>query len=556
MPTPINWARWGLYKSTIEAALVEGFAPYRQEGGKGSAVAEAGARLGLGPSVMPRFVIIQERRAARGQDHRLPEWSLYRSRGTPHRTAESRVVRRWLLTAAQNETPVHVPFWNNLQSFATYMGADIVVAPFTYQIGLFSDHAARAGVFAEAVRPFLRFESLDIGPAVFCAEMNTLPTANRPLSGLHTYTRGRWGVFPHAKMALESVPAMPGQGAPLIMTTGCCTVENYIAKKAGLVAAFHHVVGALLAELDDAGRVYFRQINAEADGSFQDLENFCREGKIFGGQRVEAITWGDVHRYHLDPDVARGAWGFDVAANKTTAFDSMLDRLRPRYQFFHDLVDFQARNPHQGDDPHSRFALHCAGKDSLEREFADAAHFVRQTERDWCKSVIVESNHDAWLNGWLKKADYRKDEVNALFFLRMQLAAYEARARGDADFNAVRHALRAVDPARLDGIEFVPEQGSFIICGERGGIECGAHGHLGTNGARGTPINLTRVAMKMNTGHTHSASIFDGVYTAGVSAKLFMDYNRGPSSWSHSHIVTYPTGKRAVVTMHGNRWRA
>lgn len=35
-----------------------------------------------------------------------------------------------------------------------------------------------------------------------------------------------------------------------------------------------------------------------------------------------------------------------------------------------------------------------------------------------------------------------------------------------------------------------------------------------------------------------------------------MGYNKGPSSWSHSHVVTYPNGKRAVVTMRGTRWRA
>jgi hypothetical protein len=68
--------------------------------------------------------------------------------------------------------------------------------------------------------------------------MNTLPTAVRPLSGLTSYTRGRWGVFPHAKVALETVPAMPGQEPPIIMTTGCCTVENYIPKKAGVKGGF------------------------------------------------------------------------------------------------------------------------------------------------------------------------------------------------------------------------------------------------------------------------------------------------------------------------------
>lgn len=58
-------------------------------------------------------------------------------------------------------------------------GAEVMVGGFTYQKGLFEDHASRAAVFAEEVRPFMRHEAVDLGPVVFCAEMNTLPTAVR-----------------------------------------------------------------------------------------------------------------------------------------------------------------------------------------------------------------------------------------------------------------------------------------------------------------------------------------------------------------------------------------
>ena len=87
------------------------------------------------------------------------------------------------------------------------------------------------------------------------------------------------------------------------------------------------------------------------------------------------------------------------------------------------------------------------------------------------------------------------------------------------------------------------------------GIEHGMHGHLGPNGARGNPKNL-RTAGKANTGHTHSAGIVDGVYTAGVYGELDMGYNKGLSSWSHSFIITYPNGKRTICTIKdGRAWR-
>jgi hypothetical protein len=43
---------------------------------------------------------------------------------------------------------------------------------------------------------------------------------------------------------------------------------------------------------------------------------------------------------------------------------------------------------------------------------------------------------------------------------------------------------------------------------------------------------------------------------AGTSSKLDVGYNTGPSSWTHSHIVTYENGKRAVITLYAGSWRA
>lgn len=34
------------------------------------------------------------------------------------------------------------------------------------------------------------------------------------------------------------------------------------------------------------------------------------------------------------------------------------------------------------------------------------------------------------------------------------------------------------------------------------------------------------------------------------------DYAKGPSSWTHSHIVTYPNGQRTIITLYAGKWRA
>lgn len=550
---PVEAAR---RKAAIERALRDGFAPYGEAGGKGGCVKAAAGELGIKRATLNGWVQREIAKAAKGLPNHCPDWSLWS--GAPRSTAAvpRSAVRRFLLTAAQDNTPVHMGFWRNLLAYAEHLGAEVMVGGFTYQKGLFEDHAARSAVFAEAVQPHLRHDRVDLGPIVFCAEMNTLPTAVRPLSSLESYTAQKWGVFPHAKVQLASVPTFIGQPPKLIMTTGACTIENYVPKKAGLKARFHHVIGATVVEIDDQDRLFCRQVNATADGSFQDLEAVVKDARVTSGHRVEAITWGDVHREKLDPVVALTSWGFDPESDRAVSQDCILDSLRPRYQFFHDVLDFDARNHHRIGDPHHRFQMIARGTDSVEAAVRSVVAFLRGTERDWCRSVVAYSNHDDALLKWLRTADYRDDPVNAPFFLRCQAAVYDALARGDGRFNVFRWILGQLDGQDLEGIDFVDDDQSFVICQAAGGIECGMHGHLGLNGARGSAAGLTKTAVKINRGHDHIASILDGVYTAGLSGLMDQGYNRGLSAWTHSHVVTYPNGKRTIITLQGDRWRA
>ena len=60
-----------------------------------------------------------------------------------------------------------------------------------------------------------------------------------------------------------------------------------------------------------------------------------------------------------------------------------------------------------------------------------------------------------------------------------------------------------------------------------------------------------KIGKKASTAHTHSCGIYHGLYVAGTSSKLTTewDYTSGPTSWSHSHVVQYSNGQRAIVTM-------
>lgn len=466
-------------------------------------------------------------------------------------------VDRWLVTAAQDETAVAEPFWSNLLAYAEEIGAKVLVGGFTYQKGLFEDHATRTAVFAQKVQPHLVHENVMLGPLLFAAKMNILPTATRPLSGLETYSRGAWCIFPHAKRQLVSVPALPGQHPAMVMTSGTCTVPNYVEKKAGLKAEFHHAIGATIVEVDDGGRVFCRQIDAAKDGSFQDLDVLVRDGLIFKGQRIEQATWGDIHREKIDPQVARAIWGFDPEREEIVETEGTLfHSLKPRHQAFHDLLDFMARNHHRRGDHHFMFEMIRGGTDSVDVALKACARFLRVTAADWCKSVVVASNHNDALPRWLREADPRLDPLNLRLWCHLNDRFYRSIEEGEEHFDIFRYALSRHDDQGLEDIAFVPRNGSYVVCQEHGGIETALHGDQGPNGARGSAMNLIKVATRMNIGHAHSAGIIDGVYVAGLCGLLDQGYNQGPSGWSHTQIITYPNSKRTLLTILDGKWRA
>jgi hypothetical protein len=333
-------------------------------------------------------------------------------------------------------------------------------------------------------------------------------------------------------------------GAKHLYTTGTVTRRNYIQKKAGMKAEFHHTYGALLVEVNDKGHWWVRQLNADKTGAFYDLGHFITKGKVLEHSGIEAITWGDIHMHALNEDIRIMNWGKD----------GILDTLHPKYQFMHDLIDFRARNHHDRGDPHKTFLKFTEGDDNVAIEFYEAANFLRsESYRSWCKTIVVDSNHDNAFEKWLREGDYKNDPENAIFFLQSQLAKYQSIDAGDKDFHSVEHALRNIG-VQEEHAQFLRADQSFTICNDT--IENGMHGHLGPSGSRGSPRNLCRIGMKANTAHTHAAQIIDGLYVSGTSGELIQDWTKGPSSWSWSHTLTYPNAKRCIISVWGNQWCA
>jgi hypothetical protein len=460
--------------------------------------------------------------------------------------------RTYVFTCAQNNTDL-IPedWWKTLLNLVDYYGAELHVSRFTYNKAAFGKKSVKPGskkgsderdlYYADEIEPYISDADIQItDDLVWLGSANLLPTLVNPITGWQNHTRQASCILPHTKIAMESVPTMKHDPAKFVYTTGCITQRNYIQKGAGQKADFHHVFGALLVEVDADGNWWARQLNFDKDGGLYDLNRFFTSTEVFEDVRIEAITHGDIHGYKRNHKVLDTVFGPG----------ELLDRLMPRQQFFHDIIDFMPRNHHNRKQFAFLAEMHRRGYDKVEAEFSDIAYWLmHDAHRNWCQSHVVVSNHDQAINNWLDDRSALDDPPNVTLWFEMNLN----RVRW-ADYHPFKALLssrctRAVsgDPRTKPNV--ILEDQSYRVKG----IECGMHGHLGPNGARGNPRNL-RTAGKANTGHTHSAGIEEGVYTAGVLGNLDMGYNKGLSSWSHSSILTYPNGKRAIITHRDGRW--
>lgn len=470
------------------------------------------------------------------------------------------MVNRYILTSAQNDTYLHSAVWETLHQLRSFYQddprchmAEILVSRFAYRNFQSADKAAwsagrRRGnrlLWDPQLTPYLCDERVRLANhLVFCGEMNLSATARHPMATLESYNGTDSAVFPHPRVAMRSEPSVGFEGAKLLHTTGTVTQRNYIQRKAGLAAEFHHCYGAALAEVDHEGNFWVRQLNATEDGLIHDLDVVAYPGGVIANHRPAAIYLADLHPEELDEQQFA-----------TTLH--MIRTLRPSQLFIGDIMSVMV-SPHNRDDHLKRYALRTRGDNNLmggARLTMSALCRILHAGGLHVKLSICRSNHDDHLLRWLTEEHGFKDPANARLWHHLNLAMMDEieAMNGDADWatltNPVRHILGCLggirEPIRWLGLEEVAKVAE---------VNHGAHGHAGPNGQRATPEKLAKLGRKANYGHVHAPGIYDGAYFAGTHGRH--RYYRGPSSSACANILTHATGKRQIIVNWRQRWRA
>src|SRR3990172_5670670 len=221
-----------------------------------------------------------------------------------HKRISSGEVKRFVITSAQNATPVWKPFLKSLLSFCVHQNAQLVVIPYRYKnpTSMWSKSAQHDDWWAKELHPYLYDRRIDLGPHLtLLADIKAQPTSTRPLQGFETMTGGKSAILGHPKLELLTVPTPQQSMAKILVSTGAVTKKNYIPSKAGKKAEFHHTFGACLVELDDSGIFFVRQINATRSGSFCDLDYEYHPIHPPLKNDIAALVMGDTHVDFADP---------------------------------------------------------------------------------------------------------------------------------------------------------------------------------------------------------------------------------------------------------------
>lgn len=431
--------------------------------------------------------------------------------------------QRFLITWAQSDTPVHKEFLKNIENYAEYIDADILCIAGRYRnpSSLSSSKSLEEkeknikNTWAKEILPYLDANRHNLHKhLVVLSDVKIQPTASTPLSSMNGLTGLESCIIGHPRSHLKFLPVLEGYPSKVLLTTGAITVENYTDTKIGKQSEFNHQIGCVIVELD--GDIFhIRQIIAEQNGDFYDLNYRLKNGSIFNNDKIEVAVLGDIHLTSEEKD------------NVDVSFE-ILEKFKPNHVVLHDIADMSSISHHEKRNPFQLLRREQDGSNSLERELNYITNWFK--EKPKYNYVVPSANHNDFIDRWLQNEDWRKEGNKALYLKYANITA-----QGLAPKGIIAYILES----EFDHIKCLGVDESYNVLD----FELGLHGDRGASGSRGSITQFKNLNVKTVTAHSHSASKTDGHHCVGTLTKLRMGYNLGMSQWSVSNLVIYPNGK-------------
>jgi len=447
---------------------------------------------------------------------------------------------RFVVTCAVGGAPVHEKFLKSLNSYCEKNNAKLLVIPV-------KDPASKAvngnnvGFELDSKIPndSLVFGDLALNSNIYISGIMMSAKQIDPTTGLGRIGRDCSFIFGSPKQRMRPIANQKHKLPHVSMGTGAITVptydtDRYMSQRTAYLADYDHKMGAIIVEIDANDHYHFRQIQAEPkSGNFVDLGDYYKpSGKVFR-MDAEAIIAGDWHAGETDP-----------IAKQATKEQAAL--LKPKYIFLHDVFNGKSISHHDRKKRITQAILAQEGLVKLDAELQITADEISEVQA-WATHgcIIPYSNHDDFILRWLESGDWIKDRDNLKTASELTKAAIEGKM--PCQFGIEKY----MSPSAIRKTKWLKEDESYRLSR----IECGAHGHLGPSGSRGSLANHEAQYHACNIGHSHTPGILRDAWQTGTNGPLDQGFNKGGSSWMQSNIVQYPNGSRQLLNSIKGMWR-
>ncbi len=452
----------------------------------------------------------------------------------------SDVVNSIIVTEAT--TAVSEPFFNNLAAFSNFRSASLIA-------GARPNLRSKIDQFPEYIRDYVVFDRVRVNDdLLIITDPGKARSASDPLTDLLKANGGKHVVVCHPRIAMQSIARHNADLPAYAWSSGSISPPDFDQSTAAGQDAFRAAqLQALLIEIDVDGTVFFHQLKAEQDGSFQFLDHYVTGGAVYHGAAAEVLHAGDGHTDVMSPPIADVSFGWDAITKQPTGRPSLLERLKPRYLYLDDVLNFSYRNKFSMTATELTRQYHL-GQGSVRQELVETATFINSCMRDSMIIRKVEDNHGMRFVEWME-GDRRKDPIpdNSMFWAEMLVAKHRMLRDDPENFRSAHLEHEALLVCGMsDAVEFIYRGTSSKV----DGVEHGIHFHRGINGSPGRASHYKALGYPVVGGHPHSPSIDDGVVTVGTCSDLREGWDPDATTKAHGHAIQYPNGHVVLCLLH------
>lgn len=436
--------------------------------------------------------------------------------------------KKYVITSAQANARVNKQFLNTLESYASQHNAELIILP---MIG----NSAREDWDLENLDKRVQKHDVEYGTKklnnnIEIDQFNVRPYQVDPITGLQRFVqRGTSKIFASPKQRLKFISHSNVVMPKALITTGAVTLPNYATsndvsaerRRLGSIARRDHTYGAIMVEIDNGTYFHFRNLHAQRNGKFNDLD-MQYNGNDVKHSRPKVMVIGDWHNGYTNKQARKGSL-------------DMITELEPQEIVLHDFFDGHSVSHHM--DKQLIYQMIREGADkgnlSLEKELKDGYKelMVLSDKMHGRPIKLVACNHHEFLNRYLDEGRFIKDPHNA----RLGFELAQAYAN---HLNPVEIGIKMFGKLP-DNIEFLTRESDYKVLG----YQLGAHGDRGAFGGRGSIKSKENDFGKGIFGHSHSSEIIRNTHIVGTMLDLNPFYMRGsPTSFTHTNALLSDLG--------------